>query len=118
MTVARLFFKTCLIGRGASRRWRGAHDHRALATFALRVDLPQALPALAAMRLWWALLPLAPAVLGQSANDSESLLWGAYRPNLYFGLRPRIPQSLMTGLLWFGTQDYQSLTRKLLYPCV
>lgn len=64
------------------------------------------------MRLWWALLPLAPAVLAQSGNDTESLLWGAYRPNLYFGLRPRIPQSLMTGLLWFGTQDYQSLTRQ------
>ncbi|EPT05863.1 hypothetical protein FOMPIDRAFT_148297 [Fomitopsis schrenkii] len=63
------------------------------------------------MRLWWALLPLAPAVFAQSQNDTESLLWGAYRPNLYFGLRPRIPQSLMTGLLWFGTQDYQSLTR-------
>ncbi|KZT65471.1 glycoside hydrolase family 63 protein [Daedalea quercina L-15889] len=63
------------------------------------------------MRLWWALLPLLPTALAQSANDTESLLWGAYRPNLYFGLRPRIPQSLMTGLLWFGTQDYQSLTR-------
>lgn len=33
------------------------------------------------------------------------------RPNLYFGLRPRIPQSLMTGLVWFGTQDYQSVSK-------
>ncbi|KAF8968399.1 glycoside hydrolase [Flammula alnicola] len=56
---------------------------------------------------WLALLPLALAVLSQSTNDT--LLWGAYRPNLYFGLRPRIPQSLMTGLMWFGTQDYQSI---------
>ena len=31
--------------------------------------------------------------------------------NLYFGLRPRLPQSLMTGLVWFGTQDYQSFQR-------
>ncbi|PCH38371.1 glycoside hydrolase family 63 protein [Wolfiporia cocos MD-104 SS10] len=63
------------------------------------------------MRLLWALLPLVPTVLSQPTNDSESLEWGVYRPGLYFGLRPRIPQSLMTGLMWFGTQDYQSLTR-------
>ncbi|THH15032.1 hypothetical protein EW146_g5398 [Bondarzewia mesenterica] len=63
------------------------------------------------MRLLWLLLPLAPSVFSQPSNGSESLLWGAYRPNLYFGLRPRIPQSLMTGLIWFGTQDYQSFTR-------
>ncbi|KAI0371740.1 glycoside hydrolase [Pilatotrama ljubarskyi] len=63
------------------------------------------------MRLLWLLLPLAPSVFSKSTNDSESLIWGAYRPNLYFGLRPRIPQSVMTGLAWFGTQDYQSITR-------
>ncbi|KZT11512.1 glycoside hydrolase family 63 protein [Laetiporus sulphureus 93-53] len=64
------------------------------------------------MQLLWALLlPLAPAVLAQPSPDSESLTWGAYRPNLYFGLRPRVPQSLMTGLMWFGTRDYQSLPR-------
>lgn len=51
------------------------------------------------------LLPLAPAVLSQTTNET---LWGAYRPNLYFGLRPRIPKSLMTGFMWFGTQDYES----------
>ncbi|GAA5950730.1 hypothetical protein JCM21900_000496 [Sporobolomyces salmonicolor] len=45
----------------------------------------------------------------RSAN--ESLLWGTYRPNLYFGLRPRLPSSLLTGLLWFGTHDYQSYAK-------
>ena len=60
------------------------------------------------------LLPLAPAVLSQSTNVNDTLLWGPYRPNLYFGLRPRIPQSLMTGLLWFGTQDYQAIASKQL----
>lgn len=60
----------------------------------------------AQMRLsLFVLLPLAPAVLSQTTNET---LWGAYRPNLYFGLRPRIPKSLMTGFMWFGTQDYQS----------
>lgn len=62
------------------------------------------------MRLRWLLLTSASLALAQSSNVSESLLWGAYRPNLYFGLRPQLPQSLMTGMLWFGTHDYQSLT--------
>ncbi|GAA5835928.1 hypothetical protein JCM5353_003090 [Sporobolomyces roseus] len=48
-----------------------------------------------------------PTVL--SSNDS--LLWGTYRPNLYFGMRPRLPASLMTGLIWFGAQDYQGFSK-------
>jgi mannosyl-oligosaccharide glucosidase len=56
------------------------------------------------------LLSFLPSVTPQSLNNSNSLVWGAFRPNLYFGLRPRIPQSLMTGLVWFGTHDYQSFT--------
>ncbi|KAJ8482276.1 hypothetical protein ONZ51_g5462 [Trametes cubensis] len=63
------------------------------------------------MRLLWLLLPLAPSVFAKPGNDSDSLLWGVYRPNLYFGLRPRLPRSVMTGLAWFGTQDFQSITR-------
>src|SRR3569833_3343159 len=35
-----------------------------------------------------------------------SLLWGPYRPNLYFGIRPRIPKSLMTGLMWAKVDSY------------
>lgn len=63
------------------------------------------------MRLLWllGLLPLAPTAFAQASNETDDLIWGAYRPNLYFGLRPRFPQSLMTGLMWFGTHDYQSL---------
>lgn len=49
------------------------------------------------------LLFLAVEALSVPANET---LWGAYRPNLYFGLRPRLPKSLMTGMLWLGTQDY------------
>ncbi|PPR04967.1 hypothetical protein CVT24_010425 [Panaeolus cyanescens] len=62
-------------------------------------------------RIWLLLLALSPTVISQTNNDT---LWGAYRPNLYFGLRPRIPQSLMTGLMWFGTQDYQSVSKSVL----
>ncbi|KAI0303387.1 glycoside hydrolase, partial [Multifurca ochricompacta] len=59
----------------------------------------------------WLLLAFVPSVSPHSLNTSNSLLWGAYRPNLYFGLRPQIPQSLMTGLVWFGTQNYQSFAK-------
>ncbi|TFK42937.1 glycoside hydrolase [Crucibulum laeve] len=58
---------------------------------------------------WILLLPLASQAVAGHANDT--LLWGPYRPNLYFGLRPRIPQSLMTGLMWFSTHDYNSIAK-------
>lgn len=51
--------------------------------------------------------------------NNQSLLWGPYRPNLYFGVRPRLPHSLMTGLMWSnidtfnGPKDSQS---PLLHP--
>ncbi|KAF8936813.1 Processing alpha glucosidase I [Haplosporangium gracile] len=46
-----------------------------------------------------------PATTAAVAQNS-SLLWGIYRPNLYFGTRARLPNTLMTGLMWFGTQDF------------
>lgn len=48
----------------------------------------------------------------EDAQADSSLFWGTYRPNLYFGLRPRLPQSLMTGLMWHGLNDFQSFARK------
>ena len=62
-------------------------------------------------------LSFIPSVTPQSLNNSNPLVWGAFRPNLYFGLRPRIPQSLMTGLIWFGTQNYQSFTSMSFLLC-
>ncbi|ESK85883.1 mannosyl-oligosaccharide glucosidase [Moniliophthora roreri MCA 2997] len=62
------------------------------------------------MLLPWVLL-LSLASVASSSVDNDTLFWGPYRPNLYFGLRPRIPQSLMTGLMWFGTHDYASIAR-------
>lgn len=45
--------------------------------------------------------------VAQARDESDaSLLWGTYRPQIYFGLRPRLPESLLTGLAWFGLQDY------------
>lgn len=45
------------------------------------------------------------AELGRLNN--QSLFWGPYRPNLYFGVRPRVPHSLMTALMWSNVDDYQ-----------
>lgn len=38
--------------------------------------------------------------------NNESLLWGPYKPNLYFGVRPRIAKSLAAGLMWAKVDDY------------
>ena len=49
--------------------------------------------------------------VGRNAN--QSLLWGPYRPNLYFGVRPRLAKSLMTGLLWSKVDDPQSIQHSM-----
>jgi len=49
----------------------------------------------------------ASSVFSKASNDT--LMWGPYRPNLYFGVRPRIPKSVMTGLLWGQVDDYQTV---------
>ena len=48
-----------------------------------------------------------------SAQDSNATAveWSTYRPNLYFGLKPRLPESLLTGLIWHGTQSLPALAR-------
>lgn len=45
----------------------------------------------------------------KSKLSNDSLLWGPYRPNLYFGVRPRIPKSLTTGLLWAKVDNFQGV---------
>jgi mannosyl-oligosaccharide glucosidase len=55
-------------------------------------------------------LPLATAQVAEVEKaTNDSLLWGPYRPNLYFGVRPRIPKSLMGGLMWTRVEDYSSV---------
>ena len=66
------------------------------------------------MQLFLLLLVLATAAVSKPIEETDqSLLWGPYRPNLYFGIRPRLPQSLMTGLMWFSTMNYQSVQSTL-----
>ncbi|KAA8528986.1 hypothetical protein F0562_033526 [Nyssa sinensis] len=38
-------------------------------------------------------------------EHKESLYWGTYRPNVYFGIRARTPRSLIAGLMWIGMKD-------------
>jgi len=69
------------------------------------------------MRLLLLLFTLATVVVSKPIDEADqSLLWGPYRPNLYFGIRPRLPQSLMTGLIWFSTVNYQSVQSALVIP--
>ncbi|KAK7246974.1 hypothetical protein RIF29_41848 [Crotalaria pallida] len=37
-------------------------------------------------------------------EHKESLYWGTYRPQVYFGIRARTPQSLIAGLMWIGVK--------------
>ncbi|KAK8226961.1 glycoside hydrolase [Phyllosticta capitalensis] len=48
---------------------------------------------------------------------NASLLWGPYKPNLYFGIRPRIPKSLAVGLLWAKVEDYTSVQHNFRHTC-
>ena len=48
---------------------------------------------------------------GLSMSSNASLLWDPYRPNLYLGLRPRTPNSLLMGLMWFNADDPSEISK-------
>ncbi|KAL7922393.1 glycoside hydrolase family 63 protein [Trichoderma austrokoningii] len=50
-------------------------------------------------------------------QNNQSLLWGPYKPNLYFGVRPRLPQGLWTGLMWGRAEGYQDIQQLFRYTC-
>jgi hypothetical protein len=51
--------------------------------------------------------------LSAERASNSTLFWGTYRPNLYFGVRPRLPHSVMTGLMWYTLEDHSAFRRKL-----
>ncbi|KAF2737328.1 glycoside hydrolase [Polyplosphaeria fusca] len=56
-----------------------------------------------AVSVVWAFVSLlvpALTVAQTLVKNNASLQWGPYRPNLYLGIRPRAPKSLLTGLMW------------------
>ncbi|KFA77783.1 hypothetical protein S40288_00486 [Stachybotrys chartarum IBT 40288] len=52
-----------------------------------------------------------------SRLNNQSLLWGPYKPNLYFGVRPRVPHGLWTGLMWSKVDDYVDARDGFRYTC-
>lgn len=44
-------------------------------------------------------------------QNNASLFWGPYKPNLYFGVRPRTPQALWTGLMWGKVENYDDISK-------
>ncbi|PGH31727.1 mannosyl-oligosaccharide glucosidase [[Emmonsia] crescens] len=60
-------------------------------------------------------VPILEKEIGRASN--ESLLWGPYRPNLYFGVRPRIPKSLLMGLMWAKLDDYNTAQQNFRHTC-
>ncbi|KAG2418827.1 hypothetical protein HFD88_001928 [Aspergillus terreus] len=49
--------------------------------------------------------------------NNQSLLWGPFKPNLYFGVRPRIPNSLFAGLMWAKVDDYNTAQQNFRHTC-
>jgi mannosyl-oligosaccharide glucosidase len=81
---------------------------------------------LAAFTVFYALITMAATIAATFEFDVEdstgnssfseyqslshtSLLWGPYRSGLYFGIRPRIPRSLLSGLMWFNADDLSNV---------
>lgn len=41
--------------------------------------------------------------------ENPSLIWGTYRPQVYFGIRPALSDSILSGLLWFAPNRFDSV---------
>ncbi|CAO2658591.1 Nn.00g063140.m01.CDS01 [Neocucurbitaria sp. VM-36] len=63
------------------------------------------------LALLYTLLPPTAALLDTLPSNNASLLWGPYRPNLYMGIRPRVPDSLIAGLMWAKLEDVERKLR-------
>ncbi|KAF4984228.1 hypothetical protein FZEAL_516 [Fusarium zealandicum] len=50
-------------------------------------------------------------------QNNQSLFWGPYKSNLYFGVRPRTPDALWTGLMWGKVDHYQDIQKGFRYTC-
>ena len=54
---------------------------------------------------------------GGTLPSNDSLLWGPYRPNLYFGIRPQIPETVSMGLMWSNADSPTRLRKNLRHTC-
>ncbi|KAH8667006.1 glycoside hydrolase family 63 protein [Xylariales sp. PMI_506] len=54
---------------------------------------------------------------GENATNSSWQTWGPYRPNLYFGVRPLVPESLLMGLMWADGTNPKSMLKTIRHTC-
>ncbi|ORY70511.1 glycoside hydrolase [Pseudomassariella vexata] len=52
-----------------------------------------------------------------TTSEASFLKWGPYRPNLYFGVRPQVPRTLLMGLMWANAKDQNTITHTLRDTC-
>lgn len=51
-----------------------------------------------------------------ASSHDESIdwqTWGPYRPDLYFGVRPQIPETFLMGLMWASGDDRYRLMESM-----
>ncbi|KAI1170172.1 family 63 glycoside hydrolase [Nemania sp. FL0916] len=49
--------------------------------------------------------------------NNQSLFWGPYRPNLYFGVRSRVPSGIAAALSWVKVDNYVDVQGNVRYTC-
>ncbi|GAP91718.1 putative mannosyl-oligosaccharide glucosidase [Rosellinia necatrix] len=81
---------------------------------------------LSQLTAWLSLSALAFAATGNDEDalhneigrlNNQSLLWGPYRPNLYFGVRPRVPNGIAAALSWVKVDNYVDVQGNVRYTC-
>jgi len=77
----------------------------------------------AVLAFWVAALGLIP--ISHASNSTSPLIspwqkWGPYRPNLYFGVRPQIPDTILMGLMWASGDDRSQMLSSefFVYPII
>ncbi|XP_037383574.1 mannosyl-oligosaccharide glucosidase [Talpa occidentalis] len=112
-------------GGPARRDGRGGGARGATRGVALAVVLALALGLSGRWLLAWhrarravTLLSAPPALPPDSSSPAVApdLFWGTYRPHVYFGMKTRSPQPLLTGLMW-AQQGATAGTPKLRHTC-
>jgi mannosyl-oligosaccharide glucosidase len=51
------------------------------------------------------------AEVSSSSTEAEWQTWGPYRPNLYFGVRPLVPESFLMGLMWASGESQSEMLK-------
>lgn len=124
ISIFRTEYYICILASHASKRTSRPHEPVLFGTpYIYTLDIPSGTMILLgrSIVLTSAILTLLTCVsaldaLTENARlSNDSLVWGPYRPNLYFGVRPRIPKSLTTGLLWAKVDNFESVQHSRTY---